>query len=93
MSVVVTESPALHFPFGKQREENGPKHVNSSSDTEDSLPFPNSVIRGQTFSNDGSRHPGNSGKRVCDAQEDASIPTRLKILRTLIVEKFHLTLK
>jgi hypothetical protein len=44
VSVVVTESPALHFPFGKQREENGPKHVNSSSDTEDSLPFPNSVL-------------------------------------------------
>lgn len=44
MSVVVTESPVLHLSFGKQCEENGAEHVNSSSDTEDSLPFLNSVL-------------------------------------------------
>lgn len=44
MSVVVIESPSLHFSFGKQYEENGTKHINSSSDTENSLPFPNGVL-------------------------------------------------
>lgn len=42
--MMVTEGPVLHFTFGEQREENGTKYINSSSDTEDSLPFSNSIL-------------------------------------------------
>uniref|UniRef100_A0A0K8R6K2 Putative sialin n=1 Tax=Ixodes ricinus TaxID=34613 RepID=A0A0K8R6K2_IXORI len=48
-------------PLAKKCEENGTKYINSSSDPENSLPFSNSVLRGQTFSNDRPDHSWNSG--------------------------------
>lgn len=62
MSVVVTQSPVLHLPFGKQCEENGTEHVNSSSDTEDSLPLPDSVL---------DRKEEAKGEKKCLYKEDA----------------------
>lgn len=45
VSMVIAESPVLYFTFGEQCEENGTKYIDSSSDTENSLPFCNSVLQ------------------------------------------------
>lgn len=73
VSMVIAESPVLYFAFGEQCEENGTKYIDSSSDTENSLPFCNSVARCQTLSDDRPSHPWNGGEGVGDAQEDAGV--------------------